>query len=446
MGEREKSEARGSSLSARGIQEGEAPEREAPEREVPEREAPEREVLERELTEGEAGISSSVEPPRAPRPSPLTGRLDKALREAFALSHRRARRWIQDGKVFIEGIRCLEEATEVREGELLELKMSAPRLSRLRSLGAELIYADDALCVLNKPAGLLSAPLRGSDAPHALKAAGRLCRGARRPRVVHRLDQDTSGLLIFARTIPATRRLQEMIEGRAVERRYRCLVRGQIRLQHAFLSSELLRDRGDGRRGSAPGSFQVSERLPQSEAGAWRDQLQRGAQERGAHASGERDARRQRGQRDRRDQRDRHDRHDRNDRREQRGQRARSEQREPVLSSGQPALSELWLVRSGAAQSALELKLHSGRTHQLRIHLAELGHPLLGERVYGQERGSAPRQALHAALLRFPHPFSGEQLSFESPWPDDLARLPGLPNSWRSEVRRSARGAGARKK
>ena len=388
-------------------------------------------------------ISSSGELPDGPRPSPLTGRLDKALREAFLLSNRRARRWIQDGKVFIEGIRCLEESAEVREGELLELKMNAPRTSRLRSLGAELIYADDALCVLSKPAGLLSAPLRGSDAPHALKAAGRLCRGARRPRVVHRLDQDTSGLLLFARTIPATRRLQELIESRAVERRYRCLVRGQVTLQHAFLSSELLRDRGDGRRGSAPGSFQVSEHLPLREMNALgmppphrgrgsQGTQERDTQERGSRGSRDRAAQRQRGQ---------------NERKEQRGQRSQRAQREPAPASGQSALSELWLVRGGTSQSALELKLHSGRTHQLRIHLAELGHPLLGERVYGRERGSAPRQALHAALLRFPHPFSGEQLSFESPWPDDLARLPGLPAGWRSKERRSARGAvGSRKR
>ena len=130
------------------------------------------------------------------RRSPSKGRLDQVLCELFSLGSAKAKRWIGDGKVFIEGVRCLDPAAEVHEGERVELRMNAPKVSRSESFGAHLVYADDALCVLDKPAGLLSAPLRGSDEAHALKAAGRLCRGARRPRIVHRLDRDTSGRMV----------------------------------------------------------------------------------------------------------------------------------------------------------------------------------------------------------------------------------------------------------
>jgi 23S rRNA-/tRNA-specific pseudouridylate synthase len=107
---------------------------------------------------------------------------------------------------------------------------------------------------------------------------------------------------------------------------------------------------------------------------------------------------------------------------------------------GKWALTRYRVVARSPHATALEVELFTGRTHQIRIHLMELGHPILGEYVYAPCRTLAPRLALHAAALRFKHPFSGEELLFEAPWPADLRGLKPLPSRWLSA---KVRGKGA---
>jgi len=306
------------------------------------------------------------------------GRLDAAVRSLYERSHKGARKLISTGKVWVNGTPQLRWEYPVRPGDELSLQMSAPNPHRNESFGATVLYQDDAIAIVSKPAGLLSAPAPSSDEPSALVAANRLCRGPRRPRVVHRLDKDTSGLLIFARTVPAARALQEALEHHMVRRLYRCVVRGEVRGEGGYISSGLVRDAGRGRRGSAQGSRRHHPLGPPPPA------------------------------------------------------------REV---EGKWALTRYRVVARGPQTTALEVELFTGRTHQIRVHLSELGHPIIGEYVYAPRERHAPRLALHAAALRFKHPFSQEELLFEAPWPDDLARLKPLPSAWLSP---KARGKGSR--
>ena len=318
--------------------------------------------------------------------SPIEGRLDAALRAMYALSHKAARRLITTHKVSVDGVGHHRWETPVSRGALITINPSAPNLEKQRALGAHLVFQDDALAVINKPAGLLSAPQRDSDEPSALQAASRLCRGPRRPRVVHRLDKETSGLLLFARTIPATRALQAQLQDRGIKRVYRCLVRGEVARDQGYLNSWLLRDAGRGKRGSRAQTFKCTSHRPQRPAPEERAQTE--------------DAQRH---------------------------RARAPYQQP---QGQWALTHYRVIARQRGYSALEVELFTGRTHQIRIHLAELGHPIVGEWVYGPRVKREPRLALHAARLQLTHPFSEKVQRFEAPWPEDLRSHVAVPRAW----------------
>ncbi len=168
---------------------------------------------------------------------------------------------------------------------------------------------------------------------------------------VHRLDRDTSGLMIFARNQRTAERLGKLFRTHAIDRRYNAVVVGHPEMQS--IESYLIRDRGDGHRGSAT---------------------------------------------------------------------------DPIPEDAQHAITHIRPLEKIGKYSIIECKLETGRTHQIRIHLAEAGHPLCGETIYhrsidGQtidDKSQAPRQALHSSALRFVHPTSGKILKFNSPWPTDL--------------------------
>ena len=175
--------------------------------------------------------------------------------------------------------------------------------------------------------------------------------------VVQRLDKDTTGLLVFARTLAAKRHLQQQLRVHSIERRYLALVHGAVR-EPQTVDTQLVRDRGDGLRGSF-GHF----RKP----------------------------------------------------------------RGPLPADAQRALTHVQPLEALAGATLVECRLHTGRQHQIRIHLSELGHPLVGESVYIRDyagaRIEAPRPMLHAAVLGFEHPGHGRTLRFEQAPPGDFAAL-----------------------
>jgi RluA family pseudouridine synthase len=237
------------------------------------------------------------------------------------------------------------------------------------AFGLRLVHEDEHLLVVDKPAGLLSAAPAGSETPSALGAVLRHVRARGRSRarawLVHRLDREVSGLMLFARTEPALAWLKAELRARRVQRSYLALVEGEV-----------------GGAGAAPAQGVVSSFLREGRA---RVESVSPADFRGTTPG-------------------------------------------PQGGPADARLATTHYRRIGAGRgcSALELTLETGRKHQIRVHLQQLGHPVLGDRRYGA-REREPRVWLHAARLAFAHPEGGRRLELESPAPRELWRRAGLP-------------------
>jgi 23S rRNA pseudouridine1911/1915/1917 synthase len=298
----------------------------------------------------------------------VPGRLDGVVRIAFELSRNKARSVISSGKITVDGRRTLDPATPMAASQKVKLDWNAPDPSRTEPYGVRLVHRDSGIIVIEKPAGLLSTPTGESERETALNAARKLCKGGSPPTVVHRLDRQTSGLMVFARGVRSARVIRAQMDAHEVRRSYRCVVQGIPPHASGLLSSMILRDAGEERRGSRRGTFKVRPY-------------------------------------DHRDP-------------------------GPMPGNGKLAITRFKVVARGEGRSAVEIRLQTGRTHQIRIHMAELGCPILGERVYARLGKTAPRQALHSAWLALEHPFSGASLSWVSSWPEDLANVTPIGSDW----------------
>ena len=303
---------------------------------------------------------------------PLSAALKRLRPE---LSWSQVRRLIANRHVEIGDNLCVDEGRKLNAGESLKV-WRQPRRPAPHDADVKIRYLDAHLVVVEKPAGMITLrhaaqrllPQRRRDAQPTLDEAVRraLVRrlGIRGPadagrrravtalRAVHRLDRDTSGLMLFARTVAAQRVLVQMFRKHELHRVYLAIVHGHVTAQ--TFTSSLVRDRGDGRRGST--------HLPEV---------------------------------------------------------------------GKRAVTHVRPLEHLDGYTLLECRLETGRTHQIRIHLAEAGHFVCGEKVYRQrlhgqpleDRSGAQRQALHAAELGFTHPITGQPLRFEMPLPADMGRL-----------------------
>jgi len=277
------------------------------------------------------------------------------------------RRLILARQVMLNGNVCVDPARRLRLTDVVKI-LPHPAAPPPREKDVRIRFLDADVVVVEKPAGMTSTrhaeernwpsrrrqlqPTLDEILPRILaKIEKRRGKGAPPPvRAVHRLDRETSGLVVFARTVAAERHLMQQFRRHTTHRRYLAVAHGNVSAQ--TIATNLVRDRGDGRRGST--------KLPDV------------------------------------------------------GKRAVTHVR-PVERLGQYTL--------------VECRLETGRTHQIRIHLAEQGHPLCGEKVYNHplfgeplaDTSGAPRLALHAAELGFEHPITGEPMRFEMPLPDDLA-------------------------
>jgi 23S rRNA pseudouridine1911/1915/1917 synthase len=277
-----------------------------------------------------------------------------------------ARRLVETRRVEVGGELCLDPARRVHEGEVFEFLARPAAAPRQRDT-IVIRHLDEHLVVVEKPSGIstvrhlsernwdarrkaLSPTLEDLVPRLIARVAGRLRKGPLpRLRVVQRLDKETSGLVVFARSVLAERGLGKQFHAHTVTRRYLAIVPGFVRSQR--IESQLVRDRGDGRRGSTD-----------------------------------------------------------------------------YPNQGKQAITHVEVVERLPGYTLLSCRLETGRTHQIRIHLAELGHPVCGERVYhrkpdGEVRpddSGAPRLALHAAELGFEHPATGEAMDWEMPFPADL--------------------------
>jgi len=274
----------------------------------------------------------------------------------------RARALCERGKVRVNGELGRDPAYRVRAGDRVVVDERARVTPRDSLTDEQVLHVDRELIVVSKPSQLLSVPFDDAstdtliDRAHAFLRARHGGQGAELG-AVQRLDKDTTGVLVFARTLGAKRELQRQFRAHSIERRYLAIAHGALTTART-LSSDLLPDRGDGLRGSY-GHF-----------------------------------RRPRG---------------------------------PLPPQAQHAITHLTPRELLAGASLVECRLETGRQHQIRIHLSELGHPLVGEQVYirdyGATRIEAPRPMLHAAVLGFEHPADGRPMRFELAPPPDFTRL-----------------------
>ncbi len=296
-------------------------------------------------------------------PEKLAGlRLDQALAALFPdYSRARLTRWIKDGHVLVDGAKRRPK-NSVHGGEevVLEAEQEVETTWRAQAIPLDIVYEDEAVLVINKPAGLVVHPGAGNmdgTLSNALLHYDATLEQVPRAGVVHRLDKDTSGLLVIARTLTAQKSLVEQLQARAFDREYLALAMGLM---------------------TAGGSV---------DAPIGRHPIHR--------------------------------------------------LRQAVLPGGKEAITHYRVEGRFRAHTLLRVKLETGRTHQIRVHMAYLKYPLVGDPVYGGRlripAGATvgldaalrkfKRQALHAERLGFEHPLSGEQVSWQAPLPDDMAAL-----------------------
>jgi 23S rRNA pseudouridine1911/1915/1917 synthase len=323
-------------------------------------------------------------------PEDAPPRLDKALAAAVpeeaALSRSRLMRMIEAGAVLRDGVAVTNPKARVAPGEVWEVRLEAPEPVDLRAedIPLVIVHEDDDLIVIDKPAGMVVHPAPGTPHGTLVNALMHHCGdtlsgigGERRPGIVHRIDKDTTGLLVAAKSDRAHHGLAAQFEAHTVTRHYLAVV-------HGVPASSDPRLRGTRGVSFEPGG------VIRIATGLARHRTDR--------------------------------------------------QKQAVVWDGQGrhAITRARVVEGFADQAALvDCWLETGRTHQIRVHMAHCGHGLVGDQTYGGKRrlsekvlgrgavlaNAFPRQALHAATLGFDHPVTGERMEFAAPLPEDMAAL-----------------------
>ena len=257
-----------------------------------------------------------------------------------------AERLLDEGGVVVDGERR-PKSHRLEGGEEVELTVPEPESSALEheDVPLRIAYEDEHVLVVDKPAGVVVHPSPGHASGTLVHGLVGLAGGGEdeeRPGIVHRLDRDTSGLLVVARTEEAFERLQELVRERALERRYKALVRGRPRSWTGRIEAPIGRDRREPTRHSLD------------------------------------------------------------------------------TDTPREAVTHFEVEELLGRNALLDVRLETGRTHQIRVHLAAIGLPVVGDPVYGVPDEELKRQFLHAWRLAFPHPVTGEPVEVESPLPPEL--------------------------
>ncbi len=316
------------------------------------------------------------------QPEEAGGRLDRVLAARIpALSRSRLKALILDGQVTIDGRTILDPSADVKSGQVVSVNLPPPEeaVPRGEAIPLDIIYEDDQLIVINKPKDLVVHPSAGHASGTLVNALIAHCGdslsgigGVKRPGIVHRLDKDTTGLMVVAKNDRAHRHLSKQFADKL-----------ESGLQRGYLA--IVWGAPDRIKGT------IDAPLDRSSINREKQAVREGGRDAITHW----------------EMRERYDAPDGKD-------------------AGKPIAS------------LLACMLETGRTHQIRVHLAHIGHPIMGDETYATgfktkaSRLNAPaqaalaalgRQALHAAVLGFEHPITHEHLRFEAPLPPDMARL-----------------------
>jgi 23S rRNA pseudouridine1911/1915/1917 synthase len=286
-------------------------------------------------------------------------RLDRYLAEnATELSRSRLQALIREGAITLNGHTAKpRQALVLADRIIVTIPDPTPAEALPEDIPLDVLYEDDYLLVLNKASGLVVHPAAGNLTGTLVNALLHHCRGrlasiggVERPGIVHRLDKDTSGCLVVAKTDPVHQSLTEQFSSRSVSKFYLAVVKGRPPLDHGTIENQIARD-------------------------------------------------------------------------------PRNRQKMAVVlpPAGKTAVTDYRVLNPMADSSLVECELHTGRTHQIRVHMREMGHPILGDPIYAKNTAGAQRLMLHAWKLGFTHPASGEKVAFESPIPLDFH--PWLPKN-----------------
>jgi 23S rRNA pseudouridine1911/1915/1917 synthase len=275
-------------------------------------------------------------------------RLDRYLAGLEEVGSRSAaERLFTTGQVLLDGKPAPKSRRLAGGEELVFEPPEAPPELAPEEVGLRIAYEDEHMLVVDKPAGVVVHPAAGHTTGtlvHGVLAHGAAGGEEERPGIVHRLDRDTSGLLVVARSEEAHERLKRVVQRHGLERTYTALVRGRPRSRRGRIEAPIGRDRRDPTRQSLK------------------------------------------------------------------------------TDSPRDAVTHFELLELIGQYALLRVDLETGRTHQIRVHLAAIGLPVVGDPVYGVPDPGLGRQFLHAARLAFDHPFTGERIEVESPLPRELAR------------------------
>jgi 23S rRNA pseudouridine1911/1915/1917 synthase len=284
-----------------------------------------------------------------------TGRLDKVLAESTGVSRTQIQRWLKEGRIQKEG-KAVTAKSKIQTGDVLVIQPPEPEPLDLEpeDLPLDILYEDDQLIALNKSAGQVVHPGSGIRRGTLVSALLHHCKGelsgiggVERPGIVHRLDKETSGVLVIAKTDFAHQHLAKQFHDREVAKIYQAYVRGK----------------------------------PRWPAGSWTWNI-------GRH-------------------------------------RTQRHKMTAMQTGGREARTDYSVLESYDKASLLELELHTGRTHQIRVHSAKAGHPVIGDAVYGKpapwlETAGVTRQLLHACRLAILHPKTEKTIEFRAPLPEDF--------------------------
>ena len=294
------------------------------------------------------------------------GRLDKALAQASGLSRARVQALIGDGRVEIDSAPASSSSAKVAAGAAFRITVpqATDPVAQPQAIALDIVFEDDHLVIVNKPAGMVVHPAAGHADGTLVNALLHHCKGSlsgiggvARPGIVHRIDKDTSGLLVVAKSDAAHEGLAAQFAEHSVHRRYLAVCGGYPN----------------------PAAGTVDARLGRSDAN-----------------------------------------------------RKKMSVLDKNSSRGKHAITHYKTLNRLASSALIECRLETGRTHQVRVHCASIGHALIGDQLYGRtpkplkdmvSQLRFARQALHAAELGFTHPISGQNLRFEAQLPADMREL-----------------------
>lgn len=279
-------------------------------------------------------------------------RIDKWLTQELGddASRSQVQAWIKEGHVTVNG-HAVKSNHKLGVGEQLRLVVPEPESLEVvpENIPLDVVYEDSDVIVINKPRGMVVHPALGHATGTLVHALLYHCKdlsginGVMRPGIVHRIDKDTSGLLVVAKNDKAHASLTEQLKAHTVTRKYVAIVHGRMEHLQGTVDAPIGRATFDRK------LYMVTEK------------------------------------------------------------------------NSKHAVTHFKVIESFEGYTFVELKLETGRTHQIRVHMKFIGHPLVGDPVYGRSKGiKMDGQALHAAVLGFTHPTSGEYLEFERPMPEDM--------------------------